>query len=221
MIKWNKIQNDIEKEYVDEAIEAVLSKMIVLPKQGKDTYFINGDDRLPGKRILRLAAEKQYPNEKIDWNSGGGKKGAKKILNRLGFLVLELPYDDTHTMEEQVKQAEEMEIDSLKAAAVSRSSRMGKRRETIVKQTIRDPYIAEYAKRRANGVCQLCGEEAPFLDKKGHPYLESHHIIWLSEGGEDSISNTVGLCPNCHRKMHVVADSKDIDYLMNAISDEY
>jgi 5-methylcytosine-specific restriction protein A len=69
---------------------------------------------------------------------------------------------------------------------------------------VRDAFVAEYAKRRANGVCQLCGQKAPFNNKEGIPYLECHHIEWLSEGGSDTIENTVALCPNCHRKMHVL-----------------
>lgn len=84
---------------------------------------------------------------------------------------------------------------------------------------IRDPYIAEYAKKRANGVCQLCGQKSPFNDKEGYPYLESHHIIWLSKGGDDSIENTVALCPNCHRKMHIVASKDDIKYLQEKNKD--
>jgi 5-methylcytosine-specific restriction protein A len=66
----------------------------------------------------------------------------------------------------------------------------------------RNEYVSEFAKRRANGVCQLCDEPAPFNNKQGEPFLESHHIIWLSKGGNDTIENTVALCPNCHRKMH-------------------
>lgn len=31
---------------------------------------------------------------------------------------------------------------------------------------IRDPYIAEYAKLREDGFCQLCGEKSTFLYKK-------------------------------------------------------
>ena len=68
----------------------------------------------------------------------------------------------------------------------------------------RNVYVAELARRRADGHCQLCGNPAPFKDTKGEPFLESHHIIWLSQGGDDSIENTVALCPNCHRKMHVL-----------------
>ncbi|MSR17052.1 MAG: HNH endonuclease, partial [Methylococcaceae bacterium] len=49
--------------------------------------------------------------------------------------------------------------------------------------------------------------------KEGEPYLESHHIEWLANGGADSIENTTALCPNCHRKMHSLNSPSDRDYL--------
>lgn len=76
-----------------------------------------------------------------------------------------------------------------------------------------DPYVAEYVRRRARGFCELCKKSAPFLDPKGIPFLEMHHIVPLSAGGEDTIENTVALCPNCHRKMHVVPFPIDIAVL--------
>ena len=36
-----------------------------------------------------------------------------------------------------------------------------------------------------------------------------------SKGVADSIDNTVALCPNCHRKMHVVDDPNDVLFLKN------
>ncbi|MEE7094460.1 HNH endonuclease, partial [Escherichia coli O10] len=36
----------------------------------------------------------------------------------------------------------------------------------------------------------------------GTPFLEVHHIEWLSKGGEDSVENAIALCPNCHRQAH-------------------
>lgn len=80
--------------------------------------------------------------------------------------------------------------------------------------TVRDPYVAEYAKRRAKGICQLCDGPAPFRTKKGELYLESHHIYWLSDGGEDTIENTCALCPNCHRKMHQLNLHRDVVRLL-------
>ncbi len=66
----------------------------------------------------------------------------------------------------------------------------------------RDPSVNEYVKQRANGICDLCDQPAPFITKDGKPFLECHHVIYLSEGGTDTIDNAVALCPNCHRKIH-------------------
>ena len=74
----------------------------------------------------------------------------------------------------------------------------------------RDVFVAENAKRRAKGLCELCGGEAPFSRADGDPYLETHHVVWLAQGGSDTVENTVALCSNCHRKMHVVKLEADI-----------
>lgn len=60
--------------------------------------------------------------------------------------------------------------------------------------------------------------KAPFIDAKGEPYLEVHHIIWLSHGGADTIENTVALCPNCHRKMHILQSADDVEKSLESIS---
>ncbi|WP_149982396.1 HNH endonuclease [Pseudoalteromonas rhizosphaerae] len=55
----------------------------------------------------------------------------------------------------------------------------------------------------ADGICERCKTQAPFLRAKdGSPYLEVHHIKHLSEGGLDTLDNTIALCPNCHRELH-------------------
>lgn len=77
----------------------------------------------------------------------------------------------------------------------------------------RDRYVAAAAKRWAKGKCQLCDNDAPFETPSGEPYLESHHIRWLSQGGADTIFNVVALCPNCHRRMHILNDAKDVKCL--------
>ncbi|MBX8456246.1 HNH endonuclease [Apilactobacillus kunkeei] len=75
----------------------------------------------------------------------------------------------------------------------------------------RDIYIAEYVKKIANGHCQLCDQPAPFIDDKGTPFLHSHHIKYLSEGGLDTIDNSIAVCPNCHAKIHHLK-SKEKEY---------
>lgn len=84
----------------------------------------------------------------------------------------------------------------------------------------RNPYIARYVKSLADGKCMLCEQPAPFEDELGRPYLECHHIDWLSEGGLDIIKNCSAVCSNCHAKLHVLNLSEDVKKL-KAIADKY
>lgn len=68
----------------------------------------------------------------------------------------------------------------------------------------RNPYVIVRTLQRAKGFCESCGSAAPFVRKSdGTPYLEVHHKTPLAQGGDDTYENTVALCPNCHRKMHL------------------
>ena len=87
-------------------------------------------------------------------------------------------------------------------------------RTTQTSAFVRDAAIAEYVKRLANGQCDLYDKAAPFLSVRNEAYLECHHITWLAKGGEDAIENTVALCPNCHRKMHVLNNKADREKLI-------
>jgi len=88
-------------------------------------------------------------------------------------------------------------------------------RPALITRYDRDPHVAEHAKRRAKGICELCNQPAPFKNPDGDPYMETHHIIWLANGGPDTIENTAALCPNCHRKMHVLNLAEDRKRLRN------
>lgn len=82
----------------------------------------------------------------------------------------------------------------------------------------RDPKVKAWVLKNSNGKCGLCKKQAPFLNKNNIPYLEVHHIKSLSEGGEDTIENTIAVCPNCHRALHF---SKDKKLLIKQIKDEF
>ncbi len=134
-----------------------------------------------------------------------------------GFESKLILLDDSHTEDEIRKHADSLSIDDLRKAAKERSTDKPKEITINVKQYIRDGYVSEEAKKRAGGICQLCGNKAPFNRADGEPYLETHHIVWLSNGGADSPENTVALCPNCHRKMHIVADPEDVKILQSKV----
>lgn len=66
----------------------------------------------------------------------------------------------------------------------------------------RSPAVVAEVRLRANGVCEGCGQGAPFIRNDGSPYLEVHHRHRLADGGRDTVDNAVALCPNCHRERH-------------------
>ena len=72
---------------------------------------------------------------------------------------------------------------------------------------IRDPKVRAWVRKKAKGICEGCGQPAPFT-KDDLPYLEVHHVKHLANKGSDRASNAVALCPNCHRRCHHSNDSE-------------
>lgn len=75
----------------------------------------------------------------------------------------------------------------------------------------RSSEIKEYVLRRANGVCELTAEEAPFTKANGNPYLEVHHIKKLSDGGLDHPVNCAAITPNAHREIRFGVNGEILD----------
>lgn len=80
----------------------------------------------------------------------------------------------------------------------------GKRRK-------RSQVVREFALETADGICQGCGEPAPFKNKQGQPFLEVHHLKRLTDGGPDDPENVIALCPNCHRRRHEGRDGNEFN----------
>jgi len=66
---------------------------------------------------------------------------------------------------------------------------------------VRDARVRAAVLDRAAGRCEYCGT-AGFTTVVGQVFLETHHVIPLSEGGLDSPSNVAAVCPNHHREAH-------------------
>jgi len=66
---------------------------------------------------------------------------------------------------------------------------------------VRAAEVRQRVLQRSRGCCELCGAEG-FRTTAGAIYLETHHVIPLSEGGPDLDFNVVALCANDHRRAH-------------------
>jgi 5-methylcytosine-specific restriction protein A len=172
----------------------------------------------PGKYIhigeVKLA-EKPYTEEQPDIKGDPRLVWIfpLKVVNEAGTPIINLKTLQKKQLKQE-REAKKLSNSELVNRAKFSNKRAGKR---IVKAYIyeRNPYVSELAKRIADGICQLCKEPAPFKDNKNESFLETHHIIWLSDNGPDTIENTVALCPNCHRKMHILDLNNDVKILMD------
>ena len=134
----------------------------------------------------------------------------------LGFQNVDYAAEFENLFESEVDNVRSSNTANLLADASQRGSKPNK---SHVNTTVyhRDPVIAAAVKERAQGICDLCCQPAPFNRPNGLPYLEEHHLIRLADGGEDSINNAIALCPNCHRKMHIVNNPADTDALIRRL----
>ena len=103
------------------------------------------------------------------------------------------------------KAIKESSADSVgdRRGRLSNALRLPKTVEVVSIAFCRNPDVAAEVLARADGVCECCGQPAPFMRASdGTPYLEVHHTIRLADGGEDTVDNAEALCPNCHRMKH-------------------
>lgn len=74
-------------------------------------------------------------------------------------------------------------------------------RDANGKVYVRDAGVRALVLKRAGGKCEFCGVPG-FVKYDGRTYLETHHIVPLSESGADKVGNVIALCPNHHREAH-------------------
>lgn len=77
-------------------------------------------------------------------------------------------------------------------------------KQTPGEREIIDPAIRKAVMSRDNNTCQCCLRGGPdYVD-----ILDLHHIVEVYLGGEDSVENSVALCLNCHKQVHLFAFNK-------------
>jgi hypothetical protein len=123
------------------------------------------------------------------------------------------------TLEETASALEKEEHSTLLARyTAALSLRTGRPPSTMASTRVyeRDPLVVAIARQRARYRCEIEGcKHPPFYLAAGTPYCEVHHLVPLSEGGEDTIENVACLCPAHHREIHV---GRDRDQLLISLT---
>ncbi len=127
-------------------------------------------------------------------------KGAMRHLE-LAFISVKSQIESEKAFQSAVVQS--LKNNNSRAECLAKAPRIPS--QYVICQIVfrRNPDVVAEVLDRANGKCELCGVPAPFLRASDQePYLEVHHTVRLSDGGEDTVDNAVAACPNCHRKQH-------------------
>ncbi|SHI46665.1 HNH endonuclease [Desulfofundulus thermosubterraneus] len=203
----------------DQSLEFMQNKTLAESNQnGVEVHlfevFVPGKYTYMGR--VELAGQ---PYQEIQPDADGNPRRVWVFPLRLVDTSLPVPIPEEFAIlkqKQKEKQAKRMD-DEILLKRINFAPRRASTRQVSTITYEQNPYVAEYARRRAKGKCQLCKQPAPFNDRDGQPFLEVHHIVWLSRGGEDTINNTVALCPNCHRKMHVLDLAADREKLQKEL----
>lgn len=162
----------------------------------------------------------QYaPQEWKDWVDTGkvgqninyleSDEAGNGCVNEVGITQ----YGDLNSLmrelEEQVKCAQ-VDTREDRQNRIRRAKKFPKQVQVTTTTYQRNADVIAEVLDRANGICERCGATAPFIRASdGTPYLEVHHKIRLADGGEDTVENAIGVCPNCHRELHFGARVRD------------
>ena len=134
------------------------------------------------------------------------------VLGNIGSQVFaaklaSAPLTEDEAIREVIRHANLSTIISKAKAASGKPAQRESKRSDFV----RNPYVVAAALLRASGKCEMpgCGREL-FETDGGSPYLEVHHVVPLSESGDDALNNVAALCPHCHREQHSGRRRKEI-----------
>jgi HNH endonuclease len=111
-------------------------------------------------------------------------------------------FEKVEKVEKELKEALDLTPDERRAR-LKDAPKLPKSTTVTSTVWIRNYDVVAETLHRAEGICESCKKPAPFIRQSDRtPYLEVHHKVPLSIGGEDTVENAIALCPNCHRQAH-------------------
>jgi len=139
---------------------------------------------------------------------------ATDMTNIFIYNLSKLDGENTQNDENEERLYAQIDIDTLKAK-VQKMNTIATQTSRAVNVYVRNNALRTLVKRRSNYSCEMPScDYMGFEQENGDKYIEVHHLIPLSQGGEDSLSNTVALCPICHRKLHYAHNKKKLQTIL-------
>ena len=214
--KWDHVTNILhytgQGQVGDQTLTRANKQLYYSKRNGIKVYLFEVviDKQYIYQGEVELVSE---PYQVYEEDINGNKRKVWKFPIRKVNSSLPISEKQLLNLEENIQnEVKSFSGEQIKEKALSVDGKV-EAKPVITVHRSRNAYVSKYVKTRAQGKCDLCGMDAPFISKDNTPYLESHHVITLSDNGPDVVYNAVALCPNCHRKMHALEDPEDIEKL--------
>ena len=157
--------------------------------RGDDALQLAVKDQLPIRVIVITGRRRAKPTEKAS-------RVEARLLDPVSWRVTQYDWKTGGCV---MTRGAEQFLDQF--SILNETGGKAERREVSGTAFVRNPFVRTNVLIRAKGKCDWCGEPG-FTMPDGKIYLETHHVISLSEKGLDSESNVAALCPNHHREAH-------------------
>ena len=162
--RWkNKLEDD-GNTIIEEDSDGKIGLSDIVNSNIRVTFTcLNGKYRFLG--VYKFDEKKSEPN--------------LRIFRRIYKVIDLAPYSLEKEMSNltiEIQEAKKIPVEFLRRQAEEESRSQADRRSYEGMVYIRNFKVAAYTKVRAAGICQLCGQPAPFKDKDGEPFLENHHL---------------------------------------------
>lgn len=159
--------------------------------------------------IVSYVGQFEYAGHR--WETLGDKDERKREairfeLEPVGGAEIEIESGTPSSLSE-----EELFEKAKQSAPRATNSSSARSRSSETRSYPRSEVVKEFALRHADGECQGCENNAPFVDESGDPFLEVHHLHRRADGGPDTPENVIALCPNCHRRRHHGRDGDEFN----------
>lgn len=204
LLQWNSGDYSKYKDIMDDNDPDIVEKLF-----GGEFTIAQAFQALEKRRKKESREEKQnkttakaYDSEQVGQAEGLLDTGSEVEQDGEGLTeeqISDLMIDPTKLGDDlSDKSLDEMVEAGAKMEGYEPHKQDWKNRERI------DPAIRKAVMARDNNTCQCCKKGGPdYVD-----ILDLHHIVEVYLGGEDSVANSITLCLNCHKQVHLYALGK-------------
>lgn len=204
LLQWNSGDYSKYKDIMDDNDSDIVEKLF-----GGEFTIAQAFQALEKRRKKESREEKQnkttakaYDSEQVEQAEGLLDTGSEVEQDGEGLTeeqISDLMIDPTKLGDDlSDKSLDEMVEAGAKMEGYEPHKQDWKNRERI------DPAIRKAVMARDNNTCQCCKKGGPdYVD-----ILDLHHIVEVYLGGEDSVANSITLCLNCHKQVHLYALGK-------------